>query len=168
LLFPCQYNSTNAPYLSSSTCGSYQKYKLTKSGNFQKALYFWKLGKMDRRFVTFLYFQVLVTCYSKGFVFKICGIYWINASIWSYNKYIRELFSICVTKMTKLEINTFHHNGNLITGQGTGEQKPLFQLDIDTMLTSTATWKQKQINTPPTHSNQFQLFHVSNRQKYGM
>ena len=45
--------------------------------------------------------------------------------------------------------------------QGTGEQNPLFQLAIDTMLTST-TWKQKQINRPPTHSNQFQLFHDSN------
>jgi len=27
--------------------------------------------------------------------------------------------------------------------------------------------KQKQINTSPTHSNQFQLFHNSNRQQYG-
>ena len=62
---------------------------------------------------------------------------------------------------------TFHHNRNLITEQGTGEQNPLFQLAIDTMLTST-TWKQKQINTPPTHSNQFQLFHDSSRQQYGM
>jgi hypothetical protein len=33
------------------------------------------------------------------------------------------------------------------------------------MLTSA---KQEQINTPPTHSNQFQLFHDSNRQQYGM
>jgi hypothetical protein len=31
---------------------------------------------------------------------------------------------------------TFHHNGNLITEQGTGEQNPLFELAIDTMLTS--------------------------------
>ena len=61
----------------------------------------------------------------------------------------------------QLFIQTFHHNGNLITEQGTGKQNPLFQLAIDTMLTST-TWKQKQINTPPTHSNQFQLFHNSN------
>jgi len=31
-----------------------------------------------------------------------------------------------------------------------------------------STWKQKQINTPPTtHSNQFQLFHDSSRQQYG-
>ena len=64
---------------------------------------------------------------------------------------------------------TFHHNGNLITEQSTGEQNPLFQLAIDTMLTSVTTWKQKQINSPPTtHSNQFQLFHDSNRQQYGM
>jgi len=68
----------------------------------------------------------------------------------------------------QLFIQTFHHNGNLITEQGTGEQNPLFQLAIDTMLTSATTWKQKQINTPPTHSNQFQLFHDSYRQQYGM
>jgi len=36
-------------------------------------------------------------------------------------------------------IQTFHHNGNLITEQGTGEQNPLFQLDIDTILTSETT-----------------------------
>jgi hypothetical protein len=34
----------------------------------------------------------------------------------------------------KLFIQTFNHNGNLITEQGTGEQNPLFQLAIDTML----------------------------------
>jgi hypothetical protein len=52
--------------------------------------------------------------------------------------------------------------------QGTGEQNPLFQLAIDTMLTSGTTGKQKQINTPPTtHTNQFQLFHDSSRQQYG-
>ena len=28
----------------------------------------------------------------------------------------------------QLFIQTFHHNGNLITEQGTGEQTPLFQL----------------------------------------
>jgi hypothetical protein len=61
----------------------------------------------------------------------------------------------------QLLIQTFHHTGNLIMKQGTGEQNLLFQLAIDTMLTST-TWKQKQINVPPTHSNQFQLFHDSN------
>jgi hypothetical protein len=54
------------------------------------------------------------------------------------------------------------------TEQGTDEQNPLFQLAIDTMLTSATTWKQKQINTPPiTHSNQFRLFHDSSRQQYG-
>ena len=36
----------------------------------------------------------------------------------------------------KLFIQTFHHNGNLIMEQGTDEQNPLFQLAIDTMLTS--------------------------------
>jgi len=41
-----------------------------------------------------------------------------------------------------LFIQTFHHNGNLITEQGTGEQNPLFHLAIDTMLTSATTWKQ--------------------------
>ena len=50
----------------------------------------------------------------------------------------------------------------LITKQGTGKQNPLFQLVIDTMLTSATTWKHKQINTPPTtHSNQFQLIAFS-------
>jgi hypothetical protein len=33
----------------------------------------------------------------------------------------------------------FHHNGNLITEQGTGEQNPLFQLAIDAMLMSATT-----------------------------
>jgi len=52
--------------------------------------------------------------------------------------------------------------------KGTGEQNPLFQLAIDTMLTSATTRKKKQINTPPTtHSHQFQLFHDSSRQQYG-
>jgi hypothetical protein len=41
-------------------------------------------------------------------------------------------------------------------------------LAIDTMLTSATTWKQKQINMPPTtHSNQFQLLHDNSRQQYG-
>jgi hypothetical protein len=35
----------------------------------------------------------------------------------------------------QLFIQTFHHNGNLFTEQGTGEQNPLFQLSIDNMLT---------------------------------
>jgi hypothetical protein len=37
-------------------------------------------------------------------------------------------------------IKAFHHHGNLITEQGTGEQNPLFQLVIDTMLTSVPTF----------------------------
>jgi hypothetical protein len=39
----------------------------------------------------------------------------------------------------QLFIQTFHHNENLITEQGTGEQYPLFLLAIDTMLTSATT-----------------------------
>jgi len=39
----------------------------------------------------------------------------------------------------QLFIQTFRHNGNLITEQGTGEQNTLFQLAIDTMLTSATT-----------------------------
>ena len=39
----------------------------------------------------------------------------------------------------KLFIQTFNHNGNLITEQGTGEQNPLYQLAIDTTLTSATT-----------------------------
>jgi hypothetical protein len=35
-------------------------------------------------------------------------------------------------------IQTFHHNGNLITEQGTGKQNH-FQLAIDTMLWSATT-----------------------------
>jgi len=69
-----------------------------------------------------------------------------------------------LTPCEQLFIQTFHHNGNLLTEQGTGEQNPLFQLDIDTMLTSASTSKQEQINTPPTaHTNRFHLFHDSDR-----
>jgi len=39
----------------------------------------------------------------------------------------------------QLFIQTFHHNGNLLTEQDTSEQNPLFQLAIDTMLTSATT-----------------------------
>jgi hypothetical protein len=39
----------------------------------------------------------------------------------------------------QLFIQTFHHNGNLITEHGAGEQNLLFQLAIDTMLTSATT-----------------------------
>jgi hypothetical protein len=64
----------------------------------------------------------------------------------------------------QLFIQTFHHNGNLITEQSIGEQTPLFQLAIDTMPTSATTSKQKGISTPLTaHSNQFELFHDSGR-----
>jgi hypothetical protein len=50
----------------------------------------------------------------------------------------------------QLFIQTFRHNENFITEKGTGEQNPLFQLAIDTMLMSATTRKQKQINIPPT------------------
>jgi hypothetical protein len=39
----------------------------------------------------------------------------------------------------QLFFQTFYHNENLITEQDTGEQNPLFQLSIDTMLTSATT-----------------------------
>jgi len=39
----------------------------------------------------------------------------------------------------QLFIQIFYHNGSLIKEQGTGEQNPLFQLAIDTMLTSATT-----------------------------
>ena len=39
----------------------------------------------------------------------------------------------------QLFIQIYHHNGNLITEQGAGEQNPLFQLAIDTMLRSATT-----------------------------
>jgi len=56
-----------------------------------------------------------------------------------------------LTRYEQLFIRTFHYNGNIITEQGTGEQNPLFQLAMDTVLTS-------QIGTIPTpHSDQLQL-----------
>jgi len=42
----------------------------------------------------------------------------------------------------QLFIQTFHHNGNLIMEQGTGEQTLIYHLARDTMLTLTTTWKQ--------------------------
>jgi hypothetical protein len=39
----------------------------------------------------------------------------------------------------QLFIQTFHHSGNLIMEQGTGEQTLLFQFAIDTMLMSATT-----------------------------
>jgi hypothetical protein len=53
-----------------------------------------------------------------------------------------------LTPYEQLFIHNFHYNGNLITEQGTDEQNPLFQLAMDTVLTS-------QIGTiPTTHSDQ--------------
>jgi hypothetical protein len=67
-----------------------------------------------------------------------------------------------LTAYEQLFIQTFHHNGNLIKEQGTGEQNPSFQLAINTTLTSVTT--PKQINAPTiAHSNQFQIFHDSGR-----
>ena len=67
-----------------------------------------------------------------------------------------------LTPFEQLFIQTFHYNGNLITQQDTGEQNPLFQLVIDTVLTSATP--PKQINTFTTpDSNQFQLSHNSCR-----
>jgi len=42
-------------------------------------------------------------------------------------------------RYAQLFIQTFYHNGNLITEPGTGDQNPLFQLVIDTLLTSATT-----------------------------
>jgi len=39
----------------------------------------------------------------------------------------------------QLFIQTFHHNGNLIMEQGTGEQTLIYHLARDTMLTLTTT-----------------------------
>ena len=41
-----------------------------------------------------------------------------------------------IHKMSQLFIQTFHYIGNLIMEQGTGEQNPIFQLAMDTVLTS--------------------------------
>ena len=62
-----------------------------------------------------------------------------------------------LTPYEKLFIQTFRYNGNLITEQDTGEQNPLFQLAMDTVITS-------QICTIPTpHSDQLQLSHNRGR-----
>jgi hypothetical protein len=69
-----------------------------------------------------------------------------------------------LTPYEHLFIQTFHHNENLITEQGTGEQNPLFHLAIHTMLTSVTIPNHKQNSTQPTaHSDQFQIFHDSGR-----
>jgi hypothetical protein len=52
-------------------------------------------------------------------------------------KFLRKTSMLIPYK--QLFIQTFRHNGNLITEQGTGEQTPLFHLAIDTMLTSVTT-----------------------------
>jgi len=62
-----------------------------------------------------------------------------------------------LTHYVQLFIQTFQYNGNLITEQGTVEQTPLFQLAMDTVLTS-------QIGTIPTpYSDQHQLSHNRGR-----
>jgi hypothetical protein len=62
-----------------------------------------------------------------------------------------------LTPYEQLFIQTFHYNGNIITEQGTGEQNPLFQLAMDTVLMS-------QIGTTPKpHSDQLQLSHNRGR-----
>jgi hypothetical protein len=50
----------------------------------------------------------------------------------------------------QLFIQTFHHNGNLVTEQGTGEQNPLFALAIDTMFYVSNRMKTKK-NRPVRH-----------------
>jgi len=58
-----------------------------------------------------------------------------------------------LTPYEQLFIQTFHYNGNLITEKGTGEQGPLFQLAMDTVLTP-------EIGAIPTpHPYQLQLSH---------
>jgi hypothetical protein len=42
-VFPCHYNSTNAPHLTSSICCSYQKDKLAKPGNLPKSSALWEI-----------------------------------------------------------------------------------------------------------------------------
>jgi hypothetical protein len=65
----------------------------------------------------------------------------------SGNHYI-HLFSTCALFHNEISIVMKYLNGNLITEKGTGEQNPLFQLVINTMLRSATTLKQQQINTP--------------------
>ena len=62
-----------------------------------------------------------------------------------------------LTPYEQLFIQTFYYNGNLITEQGTGEQTLLFQLTMDTALTS-------QIGTiPAPNSDQLHLSHNRGR-----
>jgi len=67
-----------------------------------------------------------------------------------------------LTPYEQLFIHTFHHNGYLITEEGTGEHNPLFQSAIDNGHTS-ATFP-KPTNTPQSiYANQSQLFKESDR-----
>jgi ribosomal protein S17E len=106
---------------------------------------------------------------------------------------LKPIYKMSVlTPYEQVFIQTFHHNGNLITEQGTGELKPKYMMSvltpyeqlfiqtfhhngnliteqgtgehlaINTVLTSATT--PKQINTPPTvYSNQLHLVHDSGR-----
>ena len=64
LLAVCQYHSTSAPDLSSSTCSSYQKNKWEKPGNLQKSnvLAFYASGSWKER-LFHIFFSVLAVSY---------------------------------------------------------------------------------------------------------
>jgi hypothetical protein len=52
----------------------------------------------------------------------------------------KSFLFILITALHVLGVTTTRpHYGNLITEQGTGEQNPLFQLGIDTILTPATT-----------------------------
>jgi len=66
------------------------------------------------------------------------------------------LIQYMLTRYEQLFIHTFHHNGDLITEQGTSEHNPMFEMAIDTDPTSTTF--PKVISTPyPVHANQSQI-----------
>jgi hypothetical protein len=52
---------------------------------------------------------------------------------------LKPIHKLVLIPYEQLFIQTFHHNGNLIMVQGTGEHNSLFQLAIDTMLMSATT-----------------------------
>ena len=117
-------------------------------------------------------FYLTIALYVSGFIITHLQEHKTTVTTASGNRYtvIDRVKCLHKTSMLipyeQLFIQTFHHNGNLIMEQGTGEQNPLFQLAIDTMLLQ-QPHENNIRSTCHTHSNQFQLSHDSKRQQYG-
>jgi hypothetical protein len=90
-------------------------------------------------------FYLTIALYVSGFIITHLQEHKTTVTTASGNRYtvIDRVKCLHKTSMLipyeQLFIQTFRHNGNLITEQGTGEQNPLFHLAIDTMLTSVTT-----------------------------